>query len=237
MNESPRISANQLAEYALASPSRRRAILKNAKFAPTYLVIRYGEARKAICSYLSNDLRPSGFLADEETRLLELSKTAPTQFQQNDAALSAEALKQFKKLTNQKGIPSTATFSPARNLPNLNLGTSNTDVSVSIDLISYNKNKDCVGGVLLQTSKAVAAKSWRDDHSKYVSSLVWILAERHMQKLGKVDRKLCMCVDVFGQRVTQAPPNYKSRLANLEAACDEISALWDSISPPADLDA
>jgi hypothetical protein len=236
VNASPRISANQLAEYALAAPSRRRTILRNAKFAPTYLVIRYGEARKAICSYLSNDLRPTTFLADEETRLLGLSQTAPTPFQQNDAALSAEAVRYFRKMTNQKGIPQTATFSVATNLPNLALGDSGTEVSVSIDLVARNKSKGLLGGVLLQTSKAVSAKSWRDEHSKYVASLVWLLAQKHLKEMGKIDRKLCMCIDVFGGRITLAPSSYKSRLTNLEAACDEINALWDNITPPPDFE-
>lgn len=232
LNESPRISANQLAEYALATPSRRRTILRNAKFAPAYLVIRYGDARKAICTYLSNDLRPQNILTDAENELIAASESAATSFQQNDAALSAEAIKKFRKLVGQKLVPGTATFTRAGSLPNLNLG--GTNVSVSIDLVSRNNSTGTIGGVLLQTSKAVSAKSWRIDHSKYVASLVWMTAERHMKDIGKVNRSLCMCIDIFGQHVERAPQNYKTRLNNLEAACAEISALWDQITPPPD---
>jgi len=48
--------ANQLAEYTLASPSRRQAILRNAKYVPTFLVVRYSEARAVVVIYTPADL-------------------------------------------------------------------------------------------------------------------------------------------------------------------------------------
>lgn len=231
--DSPRISANQLAEYVLASPSRRQTILKNAKFAPTFLVIRYSAARAAICKFLVNEARPVAILDDAANEQADLAKSAETDFAKNDAALSFEAIKAFRGIANEPHLTKASFFLNSQNLPKLEI--SEVAVSVNLDLVARNAHKETVGGVVLQTSKAVASKSWRDDHSKNVASLIWMLAEKHMTGLGKIDRRLCLAVDAIGRRVVPAPTNYKKRLNDIEAACGEISVLWPSISPPPDL--
>jgi len=235
-NPEPRISANQLAEYVLASPTRRQSILRNAKFSPTFLVIRYAAAKDAICRYLSDDTRPLNTLINAEVDQIQLSKAGGTAFQQNDALLSAEAIKSFiaARAGFQKALPY-ATFAPnTQSLPKL--VKAGVEISIRLDLVARNNGKGTVGGAILQLSKAVASKSWREDHSKVVAALVWLLASDHLTGLGTVDRKLCMAIDVFGGSAVTAPSNYKRVLNDLEAACGEIAALWPGISPPADYD-
>ncbi len=235
LNPSPRISANQLAEYTLASPSRRQSILRNAKFAPTFLVIRYSEARKAICNFLADDSRPIAKLLETENAQTVKSQGGGSAFKKNDAMLSAEAIKEFRKILNGNKLPKTVVFEkPKGNFPKLDIG--GVDISISLDLIAKNNGNGGVGGVLVQTSKAIAAKSWRADHSRSVASLVWMLSAQCLADVGKVDRKYCFSIDLFGQSVTSAPQTYKRRLNDIEASCSEISALWDSISPPSDFD-
>ena len=228
------MSANQLAEYTLASPTRRQTIIRNAKFAPTFLVIRYGAAKCAICQYLKDDTRSPKPLAAAEQEQIEVSKGAGTAHARNDAALSAEAINGFRSMIGPnflKGL----TFQPVTNaLPKLDI--SGVDVSVNLDLLCRNNAKDHVGGVLLQTSKAVAAKGWREEHSKCVSSLVWMLASKHLGEFGKVDRSLCLSIDVFARKVTRVPRHYKRILGNLQASCGEIAMFWPHVSPPADFD-
>lgn len=157
-----------------------------------------------------------------------------TSFQQNDAALSAEAIKAFRAIPLAQKVPY-ATFSPNTSaLPKLVI--SGVDVSIRLDLIARDNGKGLVGGAILQTSKAVASKSWRDDHSKVVASLVWMLSSEHLTTLGSVDRKLCMSVDVFGGDVICAPTNFKRKLNDVNASCAEIAALWPTITPPSDYD-
>jgi hypothetical protein len=235
VNQEPRISANQLAEYALAAPSRRQTILRNAKYAPTYLVAQYSDARRAIVAYLSDDLRPPSKLFNEENRLVELTKSAETTFIQNGAALSIEAIKAFREIEKQGLVPKTLVFTPVLDRPPP-LSLKGVNVSVSIDLISKNNGSGKIGGVLLQTSKAISSRSWRDEHSKYVGSLVWMLAEEHLHSVGKIDRALCASLDLFSTSWTKAPTNYKTRLQNLEASCSEINMIWDKITPPHDFE-
>jgi hypothetical protein len=114
--------------------------------------------------------------------------------------------------------------------PKLNIA--DVAVSIQLDIISENIAKEKVGGVVLQTSKAVAAKSWRDEHSACVASLVWMLASKHLTDFGDVDRALCYSADMFAKKVKQAPISYKKRLKDVEASCAEISSLWSSVIPP-----
>ena len=236
VHNEPRISANQLAEYTLASPTRRQAIIRNAKYPPIFLVIRYSEARESICDYLSDATRPVAKLHKAEFRLKEFSETAPTDFKANDALLSAEAIKSFADfVSDPRQCPNTfskLTFETTTNrLPKLQI--SGVSVSVQLDLVSKNVTKGKIGGVVIQTSKGIAKKSWREDHSACVASMVWMLASKHMNKLGNVDKNLCYSIDLFAKKVTRAPANFKRRLSDIEASCAEISALWPSVSPPA----
>lgn len=238
IHDTPRISANQLAEYALASPARRQVILRNAKYAPTFLVVRYGEARSSVCDYLTDGSRSVSNLHTAEAGLKAAAASAGTTFKENDALLSAEAVASFASfVSDPKQYPnafSKLMFAPlVGNMPKLKL--SEVSVSVQIDLVSKNMAKDLCGGVLLQTSKAISAKSWRDEHSLYVSSLIWMASTKFLTGHGTVDRNLCYAVDIFGKKVTKAPTSYKTRVKNLEAACSEIAAMWDAIEPPSDL--
>lgn len=232
MFDTPRISANQLAEYTLASPTRRQTILRNAKYAPTFLVIRYGAAKTAICDYLSDDTRSKKGLSAAEVRLLDQSKSLGSVFAQNDAALSAEAIKLFSAMITPNFMAGMTFRANTNQLPKLPIF--GVDVSVSLDLVVRNVGKEMIGGAMIQTSKAVASKTWREDHSKCVASLVWMLANKHLKTLGAVDRKLCMSIDVFAGKTTVAPNNYKRILANVEASCVEIAALWPGVAAPTD---
>lgn len=238
VHEKPRISANQLAEYALASPSRRQTIIRNAKYAPTFLVARYNEARSSVCDFLTDATRPVAKLHKAEIGLKAQAAMAPTKFKENDALLSAEAVASFATLVvDVKQYPKkfdNLLFTPVVGaLPKLPL--SGVQVSVQIDLISKNVSQETCGGIMLQTSKAIAVKSWREEHSNYVTSLIWMSSNDFLKGHGNVDRALCYSVDLFARKVVNAPTNYKTRVKNLEAACSEISALWDNIQPPADL--
>lgn len=238
LHEKPRISANQLAEYTLASPSRRQAIIRNAKYAPTFLVIRYTDARESVTGYLTDGTRPVARLHKDEADIKAKAAVAATDFKRNDLLMSAEAVASFAAfVSDPKQNPPKAftnlTFKPPIGQPP-KLPLLGTDVSVQLDLISQNVSKDTCGGVVLQTSKAVASKSWRHEHAAYVATLTWMSAERHLAGFGTVDRGLCFSVDLFARSVVAAPSSYKTRAKDLGAACAEIAALWSAVTPPPD---
>lgn len=227
-----------MAEYALASPSRRQTIIRNAKYAPTFLVARYNEARSSVCDYLTDATRPVAKLHAAEANLKAKAEAAASKFRENDALLSAEAVASFASMISDiKQFPkkfSDLTFARVIGPPP-KLLMSGVKVSVQIDLISKNVAREKCGGILLQTSKAIAAKSWREEHSNYVTSLIWMSSSDFLKGHGEVDRSLCYSVDLFARKVINAPTSYKRRVKDLETSCSEISALWGTIIPPANL--
>src|SRR5690242_11286812 len=91
-NPSPKLSANQLAEYLIATPARRKSILKGAKYPSTVVVARYRTAKKSIQKHLSDKARSHVFFSEAIQQLLTRndSKDA-TKWTKNDCRLSIES--------------------------------------------------------------------------------------------------------------------------------------------------
>src|SRR5262245_30027812 len=51
----PRLSANQVADYLSANATNRRRILSDAKYPPTMILIRYDEARSALAAHMASN--------------------------------------------------------------------------------------------------------------------------------------------------------------------------------------
>ena len=50
----PRLSASQISEYISANSSNRKRILREAKYPPTILLIRYDDARSAVVDHMTS---------------------------------------------------------------------------------------------------------------------------------------------------------------------------------------
>jgi hypothetical protein len=61
-NALPRLSANQISEYLIATPTRRKSIVQAAKFPKTAIVARYDAARESITKYLCDLARDQQIL-------------------------------------------------------------------------------------------------------------------------------------------------------------------------------
>ena len=86
----PRISINKLGEYLIATPSRRRAIIKEQKRPKAYMTAYYEEAEAAITEYIVTGLIEDGAL---ESRAAEISaRPARSEWDEHRKSLCAEAL-------------------------------------------------------------------------------------------------------------------------------------------------
>ena len=216
----------------MASPTRRHAIIRNAKFAPTYLLIRYSSARDVLCRFLTDPIRDRRLLIQAQSDQKDKGLRAKTDFKRNDALLSGEAIGAFGRTQIPSGF-SSLTFRKW-DLDIIPLSISNVDVSISPDLICEHPKNRQTGAAIIQLSKAVSSKSWRAEHSASVASLVWMQCEKTFGEGVNSQRKLCFSIDVFAQKITPAPTSYKRRMRDFEAACNEIAMFWPVITPPPD---
>lgn len=233
IHDSPRISANELARFMLASDTGRLGIIKSSIKSSSAVVIRYKHARTCIKEFLSTGNRD---VAVVHAKIADLQAIADddTQkpFTREDANLSIDALYSFIRLQNQ--ISNQLEFIPVPTKGQPHVMMNGVDVSVNLDLIAQRtyRNRLQMGGVICRFTKSdsdtPAAISKREDMGRYVATLAHIRAS---QSTGNREayRGISMSVDVQFGRAIQCPPSYAQRVTNMENACRFISAMWEPL--------
>lgn len=237
-NPEPRLSANQLAEYLKASSTRRKSIVREAKFPKVAVVTRYRYARQSIVKYLCDDTRSLASLfesmADLQTRGQSPSATP---WQKEDFNLSAEAVAGFQKALNSLKVTKFDCILALPNQPKLEI--SGVDISVSADIFTVRDDKDGtrrVGAVVLLFSKSEASAKGRAELCRVSALLAAQFAGKHLGHIGAVDPKMCASIDVFSGQSHEAPGSYIKALENIGNACEEVALRWAVTDPPADYD-
>jgi len=68
------------------------------------------------------------------------------------------------------------------------------------------------------------------------SVLTMLFAQEHLAYLGQADPAICFSFDVMAGKAYPAPKTYKTLLANMEAACEEVALRWAVTPAPDDYD-
>ncbi len=215
----PRISINKLAEYLTAAPARRRAIVKEQKYPATFRTVWYDAACTAIVQFLCAEEPDEEKLVSEIERLY--TKTPANESEETKLRTNAEALEAFLEghdhlsVEGFKGIPGVNT--PAK------LVIAEVELSVRPDVMLNGsvRGKTVGGAIKLYFSKETKLT---DKSAPYISALV----HKFVLDKTKTDpsRRHCQVFDVFGKTVEEAPASTKTRMRDVEAACEEIRLLW-----------
>lgn len=222
--KTPRISVNKLAEYlSTSSSTRRKKIISDSKYPVKFISILYKDARNGIKSYLS-DGRDVIAIQDEISRLKK--KKPLNDNQKRDAINSIAALEHLlkTKLSKLDGLAISDHDEKSKLLPIAGVG-----VSVDLDLIVRRKTDSglFVGAMKLHIIKNNSLKS---EGQKIVAMLLHKYAEDHIVATGeKAKHSLCLSYDVFSRNLECCPNSYIRGWAQIEDACEEIAARWDSI--------
>jgi hypothetical protein len=223
----PRISLNKLGEYLTTSKaSRRERILLDAKYPPTFQVIRYDPTRYVIQRFLSGKIANTAALA-EAINDYALTKTKDD-FEARMKKSNLEAMERFAAMA--PGL----TFGDAKvtagpNAPQRRM-VSGVSVSVRPDLqltMGGGNVSTRRGAVKLNISKgAVHGQAAAD----YVGTLLRHYIDDECPE-GECDHQLCFTLDVFGEKLSASPKATVNRMKDIEAGCGEIARQWDSIGP------
>lgn len=244
VHETPRISANQLASYMVASFTAKQRIIRDAHWQPRVVVVRYKDARTAIVGALLSPTRSMNRVTATRDVLQQRAEDSSLKpFRREDARLSMEALDDFEHGMNAFGIAGMNFDAPSGLAEEIVI--SGVRVNVSLDLVvrAFDRSQTAlVGGVLLQFARGDAgegdeAKRRRTDSCLYAATLIHMFAQQNMLALGSPSRRHCICIDLPRREMHVAPTTYVQRMNNLRAACTEIAALWDRVEPPADYSA
>lgn len=192
------------------------------KYPQGFVVTRYNDARSTIVDYF---LKGKGDKKAVEAKIGDLLKrTYKTSFRNQDNQLSIEALSAFRK-TKTLDL---SNFSVSRSDNKGNkLNVNGVDVSIDPDIVFHGKfkGKPFVGAIKLHISKGNNLDS---NSGKYVCTLL-----RHYLQINHgssmILPEFCILFDIFSGQYFFAPKAFKTLRKEIEAACEEITRLWDKL--------
>ncbi len=234
----PQVSANQIAEYLGASPTRRKRIIQEARFPKTSIVALYDKSREGLVNFLNDDNRSFKHLSAvrEHLEKRKLRENASV-WLKRDSDSSIEALEAFQAAYNKLGFAKYLCEAVHGKQPPLALWP--TKVSVALDLIVRKPvmgGKDRIGGALFLFSKGEASTNSRVERSKIIAGLIYTYCGTALSGLGDPDPALCWAVDVFGHTSHRPPGTFAAKLKYVADASEEIATRWKTIPPPSDYD-
>jgi len=228
----PRISANKLAEYVIADPSRQKTIIREAKFAKKLLIVPYSKTRTFIRhAFEANSLNIDKLAQRAEEIERENEAEGISEWQRNENANSALALRKLIPLAPE------LSWKDARILHEKLGGMKIAGVKVSVqpELVFRfeHRNIPKVGAIILNTAKSDEKSLGRNNGGycigDYLSSLLFQMLLSKSPPVPAPLNSKCYAVDVFREQVYTAPANYRKLSKNLEAACEVIALRWPEI--------
>jgi hypothetical protein len=218
------ISINPLAEFIQASAQRKRSIVKQQLNPPKVKVARYSTARSQMRQSVMNGFSNQEIISG----IVVLQNREPkTKFAQGDIKNSIEALRFFLNLSfpEMKDLISCHFYRSDKKSFEL----SDVKIIVAPDLIlKYSKNgKDYIGGIKFHISRN---KTFSYDGAQVAAYGIMTLLSKEVALNGEiVDPKLCLSIDVFGQRVMNALSLQSDIQDRVEVACEEIKVILRSL--------
>jgi hypothetical protein len=232
----PQLSAAQIAEYVDASPTRRKSIIRAARFPSRSVVAQYSKAREGLVNFLGDGARSFKHLADATDYLSKRgAKSDASDWLKRDSRQSIEAIEAFQRAYNKIGVRP-LDLRPVRGRSPL-LDEWAAKISVDLDLtvhVPSDAGKDRIGGIILLFSRGESSGKARIEQSRTIAAMIQQFCMRHLGPLGDIDKNLCFAIDVFGAAAHR--PHGKRKIDHVRDACDEIAARWKTVSPPPDYD-
>jgi hypothetical protein len=220
-----RISVNKLGEYLVAKAGRRLTIISDQKHPRDFIVARYSAVFDAVARCLAANGDPR-IIREAVEKLYDV--TPKGMWHQQDIELSVEALDLFLNLIDEIDFSG---FDVARAIDGADdLVVDKVTISVKPDLYLRDKaTKECRGVVKLSILKGHKAKNDdkpNNEAALYVGTVLHQYANEVLSPKEKIAPMNCLVIDVFGQRVHQAPKSFAKRRGDVRAACREIARGW-----------
>lgn len=207
-------------------------IIKRAKYPQKPAIIRYKDARPAICAFLSDISRNVNPLTSAET-MFNQRKLDPSQssLMKDDATHSIEVMNALQAMANK--LKAYDFHMPPAKQPKLSLG--GIEVSVYADLLAHgaSKGKELIGAAVLRMTlddaETEGAKAKRREMGLYVATLARLHVNQNITTNREPANKLCMSIDIQHGEVFLAPESTTQRVNNLENACKIIALVWPTL--------
>lgn len=225
----PRISANQLAQFAVSDPAKQETIVRNAKKVGRARVTIYQPAKHAIPKCHT----PEGFNAEsiikQAVRMETTDFSDPFERKCND--LSAASLRVASRLVDQIDCEGTRISAPPRGFDHLIIEGVRVSIQPEIVISFTHRGLTKFGGVMFNFAKTESTSlengNVKHQAGEYSATLVFLMLSVHFGAKGGPRNVNCFAVDVYREKVFSAPASYKTMLKNIEASCRSIARQWE----------
>lgn len=239
-----RLSANQLAEYAVYGIDRAHTIVHDAKFLQAYIPSWYDDSERTLVAYLTDPLRKKKIIYDEIDRLTKIAQTTENGDERDRANLDSAILERFLIIENQLGLSSLGLIKTPQCAPLL---IEKVLISVQPDLLVHPiviAGTNSVGAIVFRFSKGVDPESAKKEETRarrreerreigrYVAVLAAMLLEKQFGHYGEVSPKHCMAIDIpLGEAIPLPTADRQKRTQRLKKACTQIFQMWPNVEP------
>jgi hypothetical protein len=205
----------------IATPSRRRTIVREQKKPRDFIIARYADVYSTIQQFLLEGGADTSILESAIERLYSISPA--TEWQEQDNILSAEALESFLDISDSIDLGGWSASLGENDAPQMLVGGVSVSVRPEVLLSRSAPEVEVSGAIKLYISKN---SPFTDQAGQYVATTVHQYLTDCLKPAGAPEPKSCLVVDIFGQNTFEAPRSFKRRRNDIEAACEEISRAW-----------
>lgn len=223
-DKAPSISVNKLAEFMSASPARQRQILKDRKYPTEFKGMYYREATESISLVLARNLEDISSLANQKAALEQI--TTDKVGTQRRIAANIDAIEGFEGMLDQVDLyaaaPELGEHAPEK------LRFYGVEVSVRPEIVL---KRDGRTGPLVGALKLHFPRQFSLDEggAGIVSAVLQEWCRTCMAEHGSPAGDMCGVIDVGARRTYPGVRATANRIRQVEAACQNIAALWPGI--------
>jgi hypothetical protein len=215
------LSLNQVAEFQGATDAVKKRIIKQQLKPNPFKIQWYQLTRASIrrSIALKGDLQP---IFNGIQRLMQKAPSKPRQV--SERAVSIEALNRYIQMKLPqllRDFDYTILKPPVKSIM-----IEDVEIIVAPDLVIRGeiRGKTVIGGLKIHISKH---KPFELKESNLVSSILYkYLAEKVAQEDELVLPELCFALDVFGQRIVNAPKNSNVIIQEVRMICEQVKQFW-----------
>ena len=216
---------NKLGEYITSKAARQRSILYNQKFPPDYVTPFYDDATEAIALFIAKGMDSPSIL-ENRIKLLE-QMPVNTVWQQRRTIGNIEAIETFMGMIDALDLSGITCRLGSQTPPRLPIR--NVEVSVRPEVILSRPNPK--GGKLVGALKLHFPKTnpLSEESAGYVSAVCVRFCDSYLADEGAADSRLCCVLDLASAKLYPGVKATTLRLKDVDAACEQIFNLWDTI--------
>lgn len=221
----PYISANKLSEFRLATPARKRTIIKSLKYPTTYMNGRYVEAKSAIIAFMNDELHKKEILQQKRNQVL--AKPTITAWQKDNKKGCLEAIDHLFACSETILVEYLSyRGGKAINKEDYNTMVNGVNIHLQPEIILLDSKTKGIKGFI----KLVFSKSRNIDWQEGYFTAALIKSQMEKRFGVKLKEKDCIVLDVFNRRKHEAPKFLQSSKTHLRLTCNEIASLWSTIT-------